>query len=141
MVGLLASVAILVSGCSQRNTGSSATGGTPTSAAATASNSSPGGKTSPATTSTTPAISPPVSARTGIVVTVAASQFGPVLFDRTGQAIYIFDAEKTSKPACYGDCARAWPPVLTTGQPVAGAAVRQDLLGGWCFSAQVPGGP
>jgi predicted lipoprotein with Yx(FWY)xxD motif len=43
-----------------------------------------------------------------------------VLFDRTGQAIYIFDAEKTRKPTCYGDCARAWPPVLTTGQPVAG---------------------
>jgi predicted lipoprotein with Yx(FWY)xxD motif len=52
-----------------------------------------------------------------------------VLFDRAGQAIYICEAEKTSKPNCYGECARAWPPVLTTGQPIAGGAVRQNLLG------------
>jgi predicted lipoprotein with Yx(FWY)xxD motif len=60
---------------------------------------------------------------------MSTSQFGPVLFDRTGQAIYTFDAEKTRTPTCYGDCAVAWPPVLTDGQPIAAGAVRQNLLG------------
>jgi predicted lipoprotein with Yx(FWY)xxD motif len=130
LVVLLVSVTMLVGGCSvQRDTGSSTTGVTSTGQSATASSSSFRGTASPATTSAAPASSPSASARAGIVVTTAASRFGPVLFDRTGQAIYIFDAEKTTKPSCYGDCARAWPPVLSTGQPIAGGAVRQNLLG------------
>jgi predicted lipoprotein with Yx(FWY)xxD motif len=52
-----------------------------------------------------------------------------MLFDRPGQAIYLFEKETTSRPDCYGDCAVAWPPVLTTGAPQATGAVRPDLLG------------
>lgn len=51
-----------------------------------------------------------------------------MLFDSTGQAIYLFDVETTSKPRCYGACAEAWPPVLTTGEPVAGQGVDISLL-------------
>ncbi len=139
LIVLLVSVMVLVGGCGgRRGTGSSTTGVTTTSAAATAKSSSVGGTASPAATSAVSASSPPVSARTGIVVTAAASRFGPVLFDRTGQAIYIFESEKTSKPNCYGDCARAWPPVLTTGQPIAGGAVRQNLLGATTRSGGLP---
>jgi len=64
-----------------------------------------------------------------VVITVAASRYGPVLFDGSGQAIYTFDAEHGGTPACYGDCAIAWPPVLTTGRPVARAGVDPRLLG------------
>jgi predicted lipoprotein with Yx(FWY)xxD motif len=125
---LLVSATMLVSACtSRRPTGSSS---------ASIASRNPSQSTSSASADRTPppsgamsALRPPVSARTGTVVTTAASQFGPVLFDRTGQAIYVFDAEKTRTPTCYGDCALAWPPVLTNGQPVAGGAVRQDLLG------------
>ncbi len=52
-----------------------------------------------------------------------------MLFDRVGQAIYLFDREDTSTPQCYGACAQAWPPVLTTDPPRARAAVRAGLLG------------
>jgi predicted lipoprotein with Yx(FWY)xxD motif len=52
-----------------------------------------------------------------------------MLFDGNGQAIYLFDTETTSRPACYGDCADAWPPVLTTGPPQAAGEARADLLG------------
>ena len=52
-----------------------------------------------------------------------------MLFDATGQAIYLFDIETTSKPECYGVCADAWPPVLTTGRPVDGPGVDPSLLG------------
>ena len=40
-----------------------------------------------------------------------------MLFDGTGQAIYLFDVETTSKPTCYDACAEAWPPVLTERGP------------------------
>jgi predicted lipoprotein with Yx(FWY)xxD motif len=65
----------------------------------------------------------------GQKVISAASDFGTVLFDDTGQAIYLFDIETTSRPRCYGPCARAWPPVLTDGPPLAGRQVNAALLG------------
>ena len=65
----------------------------------------------------------------GRVVTSAASEFGPMLFDRAGQAIYLFDREATRRAECYGPCAKAWPPVLTEGAPRASGDVRAALLG------------
>ncbi|WP_310529573.1 hypothetical protein [Nocardioides sp.] len=67
--------------------------------------------------------------RRGTSVVAAASDYGTILFDAIGQAIYLFDVEGTSGPRCYGPCARAWPPVLTKGRPRAGQQVRASLLG------------
>ena len=67
--------------------------------------------------------------RTGTVIKAAKSQFGMMLFDGSGQAIYLFDKEQTTKPECYGPCAEAWPPVLTNGPPAAAGGTRQNLLG------------
>ena len=68
-------------------------------------------------------------AKTGTVITTGSSEFGTMLFNDKQQAIYIWEVEKTSKAECYDDCADAWPPVLTDGEPVAAGEVRQDLLG------------
>ncbi len=65
----------------------------------------------------------------GTEITVSSSQFGDVIFDGSNQAIYLFDRETTSTPECYGDCAAAWPPVLTDGEPVASGAADKSLLG------------
>jgi predicted lipoprotein with Yx(FWY)xxD motif len=65
----------------------------------------------------------------GIGITLADSQFGEVLFDEDDRAIYLFDKETSSKPRCYGDCAVAWPPVVTDGEPQAGGGVDRKLLG------------
>jgi predicted lipoprotein with Yx(FWY)xxD motif len=65
----------------------------------------------------------------GTEITVSSSQFGDVLFDGSNQAIYLFDKETGSTPECYGDCAAAWPPVLTDGEPEASGAAEQELLG------------
>jgi predicted lipoprotein with Yx(FWY)xxD motif len=67
--------------------------------------------------------------RQGREVKIAGSDFGPMLFDRSGQAIYLFDKEATNTPQCYGACAKAWPPVLTSGLPRGSGAVRDSLLG------------
>ena len=65
----------------------------------------------------------------GTRIVAADSEFGTILYDKTGQAIYVFDVETTSRPDCYRECAEAWPPVLTAGNPVAGPGVRTSLLG------------
>ncbi len=65
----------------------------------------------------------------GQKVIAAESDFGTILFDDTGQAIYLFDIETTPQSRCYGPCADAWPPVLTDGAPIAGHKVKQSLLG------------
>lgn len=78
----------------------------------------------PAATTTKPAPKP-----TGTVVKTADSEFGEMLFDKAGQAIYLFDKEKTSEPECYDACADAWPPVLTKGEPRSAGKVDATLLG------------
>ena len=65
----------------------------------------------------------------GARVKVVNSDFGRVIADGRGEAFYLFDKEDTKKPECYGACAKAWPPVLTKGKPVAAGGVKQSLLG------------
>ena len=96
----------------------------------------PGGTTPASPTSrdspTAPPRSPTASgdsARTGTVLKTDSSDFGTMLFDRSGQAIYLFDRETRNRPRCYGPCATAWPPVLTEGLPRGTGDVRTGLLG------------
>ena len=67
--------------------------------------------------------------RPGVTITTGSSQFGEILFDGDQQAIYLFDKETSSEPDCYGDCAVAWPPVLTDGDPQAAGGIDSKLLG------------
>jgi predicted lipoprotein with Yx(FWY)xxD motif len=62
-------------------------------------------------------------------VTVRDSRYGPVVFDGAGRALYVFTRERSSRPRCYGDCADAWPPLLTRGEPRAARGARAPLLG------------
>jgi predicted lipoprotein with Yx(FWY)xxD motif len=65
----------------------------------------------------------------GVTITLQDSNFGPMLFDSKKQAIYEFERDGRNKTVCYGECAEAWPPVLSEGQPQAGKGVRASLLG------------
>ena len=67
--------------------------------------------------------------RRGTRITVRNSEFGEMLFDSRRQAIYVFENDRRRRTVCYGECARAWPPVVTEGEPVAGRGVDDDLLG------------
>jgi predicted lipoprotein with Yx(FWY)xxD motif len=69
------------------------------------------------------------AAATGTTIQVSSSDYGRILFDRKDQAIYLFEKESGPTSECYGECAEAWPPVLTEGAPQAGAGADQSLLG------------
>lgn len=65
---------------------------------------------------------------TRTTITTGDSEFGTMLFDSKRQAIYIWELEESTKAECYGDCAEAWPPVLTNGPPIASGSVKSELL-------------
>jgi predicted lipoprotein with Yx(FWY)xxD motif len=54
---------------------------------------------------------------------------GKVLVNGHGQTLYLFKKDKGTKSACYGQCAKFWPPTFTTGKPKAGSGVKASLLG------------
>ena len=72
---------------------------------------------------------PAKPSRKGTTVIVDESEFGEMLFGSDRQAIYIFENDRKDKTVCYGECAEAWPPVVTKGEPVAGRGVDERLLG------------
>lgn len=95
-------------------------------ALAAASLGAPGGAT---TTTGTTASTSALAAAAGARITATRSQYGRVVADRRGEALYLFAKEKRAKSECYGDCAKVWPPVLTKGTPRAGKRIRAGLLG------------
>lgn len=69
------------------------------------------------------------SMKAGTTITSADSEFGEMLFDLNKQAIYIFENDPDGESVCYDDCAEAWPPVFTEGEPKAAKGVDKGLLG------------
>jgi predicted lipoprotein with Yx(FWY)xxD motif len=65
----------------------------------------------------------------GVTITLQDSNFGPMLFDKNKQAIYIFERDSRNKTVCYDECAEAWPPVLSKAAPHAAQGVNESLLG------------
>lgn len=65
----------------------------------------------------------------GARIVLGDSEFGDMLYDGSRQAIYVFENDGEDETVCYGECAEAWPPVFTKGEPRAGDGVDDDLLG------------
>src|SRR4051812_16109547 len=76
-----------------------------------------------------PSGAPASTAGAGTTITAHGSRYGTVLFDGRGFVVYRFTREGGRTPACYGACAKAWPPVLTRGRPRAGRGARDSLVG------------
>ncbi len=123
-VVVLTACGLLLVGCgSDPGAGSQPAASTSTASVSSAPPASPG------VSSASPRKQPTVPTPAGTGVKTAASDFGVILFDIAGQAIYLFGKEKSATSACYGACAEAWPPVLTKGAPKALGEVKQSLLG------------
>ena len=69
------------------------------------------------------------SAAKGRLIKAVDSEYGQVVADGKGEAFYVFGKENSAKSKCYGACASAWPPVLTSGKPRAGKGITASLLG------------
>jgi predicted lipoprotein with Yx(FWY)xxD motif len=65
----------------------------------------------------------------GASVKVRQTQYGKVLVDGNGRALYLFTRDRTPSSRCYGACAGAWPPFLAAGKPTAGAGAQGELVG------------
>jgi predicted lipoprotein with Yx(FWY)xxD motif len=76
----------------------------------------------------TPAAMPEQSA-SRTTLTAHASRFGKVLFDGRGFVIYAFTRDH-GRSACYGACAKAWPPYFAPkGTLRVAPGVKRSLLG------------
>jgi predicted lipoprotein with Yx(FWY)xxD motif len=82
-----------------------------------------GGSTSNASSSALATAAEPAT------VSVANAKLGQILVDGNGRTLYLFEADKSSSSTCYGACATYWPPLLTSGTPIAGTGVMASLLG------------
>jgi predicted lipoprotein with Yx(FWY)xxD motif len=72
---------------------------------------------------------PKTSTGTSATVGVANSSLGSILVNSSGRTLYLFKADVGAKSACSGACAAAWPPLLATGKPTAGAGLTASKLG------------
>jgi predicted lipoprotein with Yx(FWY)xxD motif len=68
-------------------------------------------------------------AKGGTKVAIGKSHLGRILVDSKGITLYDFPPDKGTTSVCYGACAALWPPLITTGKPVAGTGVHASLLG------------
>lgn len=60
---------------------------------------------------------------------LAGSQFGRVLFNGSGRALYVFTRDPRGRSVCTGECAAKWPPYIVRGKVVAGPGVHPGLVG------------
>lgn len=72
-----------------------------------------------------------VAAKTssGVMVRVRSTSLGKIVVDPQGRTLYLFEKDKHGRSACSGQCAKFWPPLLTSGKPRASAGVKASLLG------------
>ncbi len=65
----------------------------------------------------------------GTTLKVQKTAIGKVVANSKGHTLYMFRADKGTTSACYGQCATFWPPLLTSGKPIAGPGIKASLLG------------
>jgi predicted lipoprotein with Yx(FWY)xxD motif len=72
----------------------------------------------------------PASSAAGTTVMLGKNDtLGSFLVDDKGMTLYLFTKDTPNTSNCYDKCATAWPPLLTTDNPVAGEGLDASLLG------------
>jgi predicted lipoprotein with Yx(FWY)xxD motif len=127
-IGGLALVALLaIAGCGGGGSSSSSSTTETTSAAAEYEPTTEAKSTSESKPASKPAAAP--KGKVAIVKVMDTPDLGKVIVDSKGMTLYDFHKDKGTTSACYGECAVAWPPLLTSGEPKAMGGAEQSLLG------------
>jgi predicted lipoprotein with Yx(FWY)xxD motif len=71
---------------------------------------------------------PAPAAQAAPTVTVRASDYGRILFDGDGRALYAFTSDRRAQSLCADACAAAWPPYVVEGTLGAGRGSERSLL-------------
>lgn len=71
----------------------------------------------------------PEEASVAIVSAASVPSLGKVIVNAKGLTLYDFHKDKGGKSACYGACAKVWPPLLTGGKPQVGEGAMASKLG------------
>jgi predicted lipoprotein with Yx(FWY)xxD motif len=63
-------------------------------------------------------------------VQLRKTSLGRILVESSGFTLYLFTIDPRNKDRCVmvSECAHVWPPLTTTGRPVAGPGVKSSLL-------------
>ena len=70
-----------------------------------------------------------IAATHSAAVSTTHTGLGRVVTDSRGRTLYLFEKDKHGRSACSGVCSTYWPPLLTSGKPVATGGVSASLLG------------
>jgi predicted lipoprotein with Yx(FWY)xxD motif len=92
-------------------------------------NSVTGAPAAAATSAPAPAATAAPAAAGAMINAGQNSALGFFLVDSKGMSLYVFANDTANASNCSGTCATNWPPVLTSGAPVAGMGVNAGLLG------------
>jgi predicted lipoprotein with Yx(FWY)xxD motif len=65
----------------------------------------------------------------GVVAVAKSPELGAILVDSKGFTVYDFHKDKGTTSACYGACAKGWPPLTTSGAPKAMSGAEASKLG------------
>lgn len=124
--------ALVIAGCGSSNdetTGESAGGGSAENASAETGGYGRayggGGESS----STTAAESNSEGGGATFVSTGKAGDLGQVIVNSKGMTLYDFHKDKGTKSSCYGSCEGFWPPLTTSGEPMAKGGAQASMLG------------
>jgi predicted lipoprotein with Yx(FWY)xxD motif len=60
---------------------------------------------------------------------ITDGDFGRILTNGKGRALYVFTSDSGKTSNCYDDCARAWPPYIVSSKPRAVGDARPGLVG------------
>jgi predicted lipoprotein with Yx(FWY)xxD motif len=71
----------------------------------------------------------PTEAMAATLMVSQQEGLGQFLTDDQGLSLYLFTKDTPNTSTCYDQCAQNWPPLLTSGAPVAGEGVDAALLG------------
>ena len=61
-------------------------------------------------------------------ISLRTTKVGKALVAANGRTLYLFTADRHKKSACYGQCAKYWPPLIGA-KPTVGMGLKASLVG------------